>query len=118
MLSRRVALVYNAALRPYGITASQYVLLCEIARSGENAHDMAQRLVIEKSTMCRNLRSLERLDAIKQGPRSGRRGRKIELTEKGIHLVEVCAAPWRKADITMERSLDELMKLGLLAAAE
>ena len=55
-LSRIVTRVYDDAMRPLGITASQYTLLAQLAsRDGITAVEIGHELDIEKSTLSRNL---------------------------------------------------------------
>lgn len=119
ILSRRVSQVYNDALRPFKITASQYVLLRELSETHGRASEISDRLCIEKSGLSRNLRLLEKLGAISRDRPAGRRGRAVVLTEKGTRLLEVCARPWRDAELSVGENVDNLlMKVGFLAAAE
>ena len=58
-LSRIVTRVYDDALRPLGITGSQYTLLAQLAsRDGITAVEIGGDLDIEKSTLSRNLKRL------------------------------------------------------------
>src|SRR5262245_10516032 len=58
-LSRIVTRVYDDALRPMGITASQFTLLTQLAQQdGITAVEIGHALDIEKSTLSRNLKRL------------------------------------------------------------
>ncbi|HSR82155.1 MAG TPA: MarR family transcriptional regulator, partial [Hyphomicrobiaceae bacterium] len=58
-LSRIVTRVYDDALRPLGITASQFTLLTQLAQQdGITAVEIGHSLDIEKSTLSRNLKRL------------------------------------------------------------
>ena len=83
-LSRIVTRVYDDALRPLGITGSQYTLLAQLAsRDGITAVEIGHDLDIEKSTLSRNLKRLLALGHIIMDPPAGRRGRGLHLTPKG-----------------------------------
>ncbi|MEO1266142.1 MAG: helix-turn-helix domain-containing protein, partial [Pseudomonadota bacterium] len=74
-LSRIVTRVYDDAMRPHGITASQFTLLTQLAsRDGITAVEIGFALDIEKSTLSRNLKRLLALDLIIMDPPAGRRG--------------------------------------------
>ncbi len=97
-LSRIVTRLYDDALRPLGITASQYTLLAQLAsRDGITAVEIGHELDIEKSTLSRNLKRLLALGLIIMDPPAGRRGRGLHLTPRG-QVVLVEAFPiWQEA---------------------
>src|ERR1700733_195263 len=83
-LSRIVTRVYDDAMRPLGITASQFTLLTQLAaRDGITAVEIGGDLDIEKSTLSRNLKRMLALTLITMDPPAGRRGRGLHLTAKG-----------------------------------
>ena len=83
-LSRIVTRVYDDALRPLGITASQFTLLTQLAQQdGITAVEIGHSLDIEKSTLSRNLKRLLALGHLTMDPPAGRRGRGLHLTPKG-----------------------------------
>ena len=74
-LSRIVTRVYDDALRPLGITASQYTLLAQLAsRDAITAVEIGHGLDIEKSTLSRNLKRLLALGHIIMDPPAGTAG--------------------------------------------
>ncbi len=76
-LSRIVTRVYDDALRPHKITASQFTLLTQLAQTdGITAAEIGLDLDIEKSTLSRNLKRLLALGHIEMDPPAGRRGRR------------------------------------------
>ncbi len=88
-LSRIITRVYDDAMRPLGITASQYTLLAQLAsRDGITAVEIGTDLDIEKSTLSRNLKRLLALGHIIMDPPAGRRGRGLHLTPKGISVLK------------------------------
>lgn len=121
-LSRVVTRLYDDALRPLGITASQYTLLAQLAsRDGITAVEIGHELDIEKSTLSRNLKRLLALGLIIMDPPAGRRGRGLHLTSRG-QLVLVEAFPiWQeaqsRASATLGLDARELLD-GLLARVE
>ena len=83
-LSRIITRVYDDAMRPLGITASQFTLLTQLAQQdGITAVEIGHALDIEKSTLSRNLKRLLALGHITMDPPAGRRGRGLHLTPKG-----------------------------------
>ena len=97
-LSRIVTRLYDDALRPHGITASQFTLLTQLAnRDAITAVEIGFALDIEKSTLSRNLKRLLALGLIVMDPPAGRRGRGLHLTDKGREVIRVAYPLWNDA---------------------
>jgi DNA-binding MarR family transcriptional regulator len=97
-LSRIVTRVYDDAMRPLGITASQYTLLAQLAqRDAITAVEIGHELDIEKSTLSRNLKRLLALGHINMDPPAGRRGRGLHLTPKGQAILKDAFPVWQDA---------------------
>lgn len=97
-LSRIVTRVYDDAMRPLGITASQYTLLAQLAaRDAITAVEIGHELDIEKSTLSRNLKRLLALGHINMDPPAGRRGRGLHLTPKGQTVLRDAYPIWQDA---------------------
>jgi DNA-binding MarR family transcriptional regulator len=97
-LSRIVTRVYDDAMRPLGITASQFTLLTQLAQQdGITAVEIGHSLDIEKSTLSRNLKRLLALGHITMDPPAGRRGRGLHLTPKGELVIQQGFPVWREA---------------------
>jgi DNA-binding MarR family transcriptional regulator len=97
-LSRIITRVYDDAMRPLGITASQYTLLAQLAaRDSITAVEIGHELDIEKSTLSRNLKRLLVLGHIIMDPPAGRRGRGLHLTPKGQAILKDAFPIWQDA---------------------
>ncbi|MGH8337670.1 MAG: MarR family winged helix-turn-helix transcriptional regulator [Gammaproteobacteria bacterium] len=97
-LSRIVTRVYDDAMRPLGITASQYTLLAQLAsRDGITAVEIGHELDIEKSTLSRNLKRLLVLGHIVMDPPAGRRGRGLHLTPQGQSVLKDAYPIWQQS---------------------
>jgi DNA-binding MarR family transcriptional regulator len=97
-LSRIVTRVYDDAMRPLGITASQYTLLAQLGQQdGITAVEIGFTLDIEKSTLSRNLKRLLVLSLIDMEPPAGRRGRGLHLTPKGQAMIKEAYPVWQEA---------------------
>jgi len=97
-LSRIITRVYDDAMRPHGITASQYTLLTQLAqRDSITAVEIGFALDIEKSTLSRNLKRLLALHLIVMDPPAGRKGRGLHLTPKGQAVIKDAFPVWRDA---------------------
>ena len=97
-LSRIITRVYDDAMRPLGITASQFTLLTQLAsRDGITAVEIGGGLDIEKSTLSRNLKRMLALGLINMDPPAGRRGRGLHLTPKGQAVIKDAYPIWLTA---------------------
>ncbi len=97
-LSRIITRVYDDAMRPLGITASQYTLLTQLGQQdGITAVEIGFSLDIEKSTLSRNLKRLLALGMIEMDPPAGRRGRGLHLTPKGQIAIQEGYPVWQEA---------------------
>lgn len=126
-LSRIVTRVYDDALRPLGITGSQYTLLAQLAsRDGITAVEIGGDLDIEKSTLSRNLKRLLALGHLIMDPPAGRRGRGLHLTPKGQAVLKDAYPIWQSAQMKANTALgadsraklDELLHLAAKLIAE
>lgn len=97
-LSRIITRIYDDALRPLGITSSQFTLLTQLAQQdGITAVEIGTELDIEKSTLSRNLKRLLALGHLTMDPPAGRRGRGLHLTQKGRDVIFKAYPVWRDA---------------------
>jgi DNA-binding MarR family transcriptional regulator len=97
-LSRIITRVYDDAMRPLGITASQFTLLTQLAQlDGVTAVEIGYSLDIEKSTLSRNLKRLLALGLIIMDPPAGRRGRGLHLTPQGQAVLKDAYPVWIEA---------------------
>jgi DNA-binding MarR family transcriptional regulator len=105
-LSRIITRVYDDALRPLGITGSQFTLLTQLAQQdGITAVEIGHSLDIEKSTLSRNLKRLLQDGFITMDPPAGRRGRGLHLTPKGETVIQQGFPVWREAQTRSIRVL-------------
>jgi DNA-binding MarR family transcriptional regulator len=94
-LSRIVTRVYDEAMRPLHITASQFTLLTQLAQQDSiTAVEIGFSLDIEKSTLSRNLKRLLKDGYIVMDPPAGRRGRGLHLTPKGEAVIRDAYPVW------------------------
>ena len=119
-LSRIITRMYDDAMRPLGITASQYTLLAQLAsRDGITAVEIGYELDIEKSTLSRNLKRLLALGMIIMDPPAGRRGRGLHLTSKGQVVLKDAYPVWQAAQsrsvaamgVDTRAKLDDLLRV-------
>jgi DNA-binding MarR family transcriptional regulator len=123
-VSRVLTRLYDEALRPLGIQATQLTLLnavtlCDEASDGGGAamSHLAEVLAMDLTTLSRNLRPLEksRLIQISQLP-TDRRVRVARVTRSGQRLIENALPLWRHAHARVVDALGEREAAELRAA--
>jgi DNA-binding MarR family transcriptional regulator len=98
-VTRRVTQIYDAALAPSGLTTTQFGLLAVVrARPGISIGDLAERQVMDPTTLTRTLRPLEKLGLIDIRPHPDDRRRRVITPTARSQAVFAAALPmWRKA---------------------
>jgi len=99
--SRALARIYDEALRPLGLQSSQLSVLVAVVMHGEQGASIGQladALVMERTTVTRNLRPLERAGLLHIA-RSGRdaRARVVLLTSAGERILNRAYPLWESA---------------------
>lgn len=114
--SRALTRIYDEVLRSLGIQASQLMLLNAVAVSGESGMPMgrlADFLVMDRTTLSRNVRPLEKAGFVRvaRSPTDAR-ARLVLLTPAGQRLIEEALPLWTQAHEQV------VAALGTEAAAE
>ena len=104
--ARRLSLMYDTALAPAWVKSSQYGILSDLHARGAalpTVRELAEELVMDRSTLGQNLRPLERDELITlfTDPKD-RRNRLIALTKRGVAKVKEAAKYWRIAQDRFE----------------
>ncbi len=96
-VSRTVTQLFDQALQPSGLRSTQFIILLEIATvPSPTIALLARRLVMDPSTVTRNLRPLEKQGLIKTVSTENRRGRVLTLTLEGHERVEQVVPLWER----------------------
>lgn len=104
--ARRVSLIYDQHLEPLGLTVTQFGLLAQLnAFDGIGIGDLAEKLIMDPTTLTRNLRPLERdgLVVFAADPHD-RRARRLHLTQRGRDAFDAARPAWRRAQRQVEES--------------
>lgn len=104
--ARHVSQHYDRCLAPTGLRTTQFSILARLMRLGPRTiNELASDLAMDRTTMGRNIRPLERdgLIAISTDPRD-RRSRALAVTEKGRQLCAAAAERWREAQARFEEA--------------
>jgi DNA-binding MarR family transcriptional regulator len=104
--ARTAARLYDQALQPLGLKTTQFTLLAKIQGAGEIAqNELANNVGLDKTTMSRNLRLLEKDALVRIAEAEDRRIRLLSLSRKGERLLEKAKPLWRMAQSSF---VDEL----------
>lgn len=97
-VTRAVTQVYDRLLEPADIRATQFTLLIALsAASGKTLTELAEDLVMDRTTLTRNLKPLEKAGYITIVRLADRRSKGYTLTDKGRQAIEKGLPLWRKA---------------------
>jgi DNA-binding MarR family transcriptional regulator len=106
--ARVVTRHYDDALRPAGITITQFGLLNMIQRyEPESISDVAQMLDIDRTTLSRNLKPLEKAGLVFRGNEGESRRRRVLLTTLGVTKLKEAYPLWQKAQGRIEDVLGD-----------
>jgi DNA-binding MarR family transcriptional regulator len=95
--SRVVTQLFDDALEPTGLRSTQLVILLAVALfERSSVSRLAQELVMDRTTLTRNLRPLEKQRLLRIGSRGASRSRAVELTAEGKAAVRGALPVWRR----------------------
>lgn len=106
MAARALTAVYDEFLAPSGLTANQLaVLWCVVAREPVAMREVAEVLVMDKTTVSRNLAGLLDLGFIVCRPGPDARVKLVSCTAKGHKAFAQALPLWKKAQDWVERRM-------------
>jgi DNA-binding MarR family transcriptional regulator len=101
--ARHLSQIYDRHLAEAGLKSSQYSILARLARLGPlSINQLAALLVMDRTTLGRAIRPLERDKLLTIGPGRDGRTRQIALTAAGEARAKAAAVHWRKAQKEFE----------------
>lgn len=106
--TRAVTQIYDRLLEPAGLRATQFTLLVSMAStSSPTLTEMANSLVMDRTTLTRNLKPLEKLGFIETSTPRDKRSKAYSLTEKGREALAKGIPLWEKAQNKMIGALGQ-----------
>jgi DNA-binding MarR family transcriptional regulator len=117
--TRAVTQFYDAEMRRHGIRPTQGPILTALmSKDSWNMAELSDRLGMERTTLVRNLRPLQR-DGLVQAVGGGR-GNRVELaiTAKGRKQMEKLAPAWKSAQSAVVKTLGEKRWSAILSDLE
>ena len=104
--TRHVTQFYDRFISPLGLRATQYSILARLHRKGAmTINALAADLVMDRTTLGRNIRPLQRdgLIAIGAGE-TDRRRKELRLTRAGTQRFQAAQKGWTKAQAEFEHA--------------
>lgn len=115
--SRIITRRYDKLFEEVGLSATQFSILASIARHERlMITDLADLLLMERTTLTRNLKPLEKMELIQygDGDDGDRRKRTISITRKGDRLLDRALPIWEQAQGEIIGRVGEQNTRGLL----
>jgi len=112
---RAVSQHYDKILQPTGLRGTQFSILSAISILGQvSITDLAERMVMDRTTLTRNLKPLELETFISISPGEDRRIKVVKLTAQGRSILKKAMPYWKEAQAGMLQHLGEKRANGLL----
>lgn len=104
--SRAITQFYDQVLQPSGLRGTQFTVLVAIGLSQPvMMTDLADRLGMDRTTLTRNLKPLEKQGLVESNPGEDRRTRVVMLTEHGQEMLQNTLPLWEKAQLQVVEAL-------------
>ena len=107
-LSRVVSNMYNEHLKHYSMDISLLNILFAVdSRPGIHQAEIGKSLVLERSTLSRDLQKLKKLELIDTIKVDGYRSLSLNLTKKGKALVARIKKDWAQLQLSIEDKIGD-----------
>jgi DNA-binding MarR family transcriptional regulator len=104
--SRAVTQLYDAAIAGAGVRSTQFSLLVALAQAPRvPVSKLAEVLVMDRTTLTRNLAPLVRDGLVEEQPMPDKRVRAFALTAQGRRVFEQALPAWRRAQTRITRAI-------------
>lgn len=112
--SRAITKLYDQALSSSGLKITQFSMLQNIKNHGPiNISALAKLLTLDRTTLVRNLKPLEKAKLIESVPSSDPRERQVCITAQGLQTTEVALPQWKTVQRKLVKNIgiDQLIML-------
>ncbi len=93
--SRAVTQLFDEALKPAGLYATQFTLLAAISfRKDATITELSKALIMDRTTLTRNLNPLQKNGWVEVTPGADKRTRTLSLTRSGKKLLKDAMTYW------------------------
>ncbi len=108
--SRAFTKIYEAYLAETGLKATQFGVLAAVGSSSEyglSISELAGELSMDRTTLSRNIRPLERDNLIEILPGEDPRAKRLQITEEGKAVLAKALPRWRDAQQYVAKKLGD-----------
>jgi DNA-binding MarR family transcriptional regulator len=117
-LNRSITNLYDEALRPLGLRVGQLNILVAVAcMKLARPLDLCRVLCMDKSTLSRDVKVMQRRGWLEEGPREDARTRPLRMTAAGSRLLKKSLPAWQAAQAKAVDLLGKDATAALLRAA-
>lgn len=117
LMNRIVGAIYDEALRPHDIRASQLNILVAVSAFGRaTSHQLCRVLHMDASTFSRSVSRLKKNQWLQVEPSGEGKILKIEVTQEGFKKIEQVYPDWEKAQVKAVETLGESTTEMLIAS--
>src|SRR5213078_2148065 len=114
--ARAVTQLFDEVLQPTGLRSTQFTLLVAVALLGEApVMQLSRALVMDRTTLARNLKPLESLGHLTIEAGTDRRKHLVRLTERGRQALATALPYWEQAQKQVVTRLGQEQWQALLA---
>jgi DNA-binding MarR family transcriptional regulator len=115
--ARHITQFYDQHLAPVGLRTTQFSILARLKRLGPmTINALADEMVMDRTTLGRNILPLEREGLISIAPlRTDRRSKELRLTEAGLERLQAAREGWKEAQTQFAAAFGEQRTVGLRA---
>jgi DNA-binding MarR family transcriptional regulator len=104
--ARLVTRQYAEAMKPTGLKAGQFSILATLSHQGaQTITELAERMGLERTSLSRTLRPLEKDGLISVSDEGEKRRRFVELTKQGKAIYKKALPLWNKAQSQYKKQL-------------
>ncbi len=113
--ARAVTQAYDKEMKPSGLRATQFSLLRVVAKLGPvGIKDLAKALVMDRTTLGRNIKVLSDRDLLDIGEGDDRRYRPITITARGQEALDLALPLWEQAQTRIANGFGHYRLAGFL----
>ena len=115
--ARRITQFYDQHLAPFGLRTTQFSILAKLKQLGPmTINALADEMVMDRTTLGRNILPLEREGLISVTPgRTDRRSKELRLTDAGVERLREAREGWSEAQTQFAAVFGDARARGLRA---
>lgn len=104
--TRAVTQLYDEALRPCGLYATQFTLLAAISSTDKvTITELSRALIMDRTTLTRNLNPLQKSGYVEVVPGEDKRTRLLSLTRSGQKVLKEAMTLWSQVQKQVVKTL-------------